>query len=260
MTGSGRLRRIGATIAMALLASSWLSAYQFSPLEQTFEPSGGGATSTYTIVNDSDDTIAVRISALTRDQDADGGETNSPATNYFSIRPANVLVGPQASQVVRVTYRGPRMTPNELAFRIKAEQVEYSKGRKAGGTRMFNFLYNYVTSAYIQPQRPTEKLSVSACRPVMVSETPEEGGEPVERKMLAVTIRNEGNVHQTLDTARLTVTDGDGRSVTLEGAGQLGPLYGMNILARKTVTLHIPFPEGISGEDGTQLEARLGGR
>lgn len=154
-----------AAIAMALLASSWLSAYQFSPLEQTFEPSGGGATRTYTIVNDSDDTIAVRISALTRDQDADGGETNSPATNYFSIRPANVLVGPQASQVVRVTYRGPRMTPNELAFRIKAEQVEYSKGRKAGGKRMFNFLYNYVTSAYIQPQRPTEKLSVSACRP-----------------------------------------------------------------------------------------------
>jgi len=78
MTGSGRLRRIGATIAMALLASSWLSAYQFSPLEQTFEPSGGGATRTYTIVNDSDDTIAVRISALTRDQDADGARPTAP--------------------------------------------------------------------------------------------------------------------------------------------------------------------------------------
>ena len=59
------------------------SAFQFSPLEQTFEPTGENAQKTYTIVNDSDDQIAISLSVLVRDQDADGNEVRSDASAQF---------------------------------------------------------------------------------------------------------------------------------------------------------------------------------
>src|SRR5690554_1711681 len=74
-------------------------AFQFSPLEQTFAPSGANSTKTYTIVNDSDDSIAVEISALTRDIDTAGREKNENATAYFSIVPSKVILRPQSSQI-----------------------------------------------------------------------------------------------------------------------------------------------------------------
>lgn len=77
-------------------------AFQFSPLEQTFAPSGVNSTKTYTIVNDSNDSIAIEISALTRDIDSNGKEKNENAAAYFSIVPSKVILKPQSSQIVRV--------------------------------------------------------------------------------------------------------------------------------------------------------------
>ena len=114
------MRKMVLTIMVTLFAVSSLAAYQFSPLEQSFQPSGAESTKTYTIVNDSNDSIAISISALIRDQDAQGNEVNSPADAYFSIVPNKLVVPPQSSWVVRVQYRGPRTVTNELSFRLKA--------------------------------------------------------------------------------------------------------------------------------------------
>ena len=50
-------------ILMALTVFS-VFAFQFSPMEQTFESSGANAQKTYTIVNDSDEDIANSVSLL----------------------------------------------------------------------------------------------------------------------------------------------------------------------------------------------------
>src|SRR5690554_3499243 len=94
---SGSMRKMVLTIMVTLFAVSSLAAYQFSPLEQSFQPSGAESTKTYTIVNDSNDSIAISISALIRDQDAQGNEVNSPADAYFSIVPNKLVVPPQSS-------------------------------------------------------------------------------------------------------------------------------------------------------------------
>jgi fimbrial chaperone protein len=241
------VHRVG-ILVMVLFTSVLLtvSAYQFSPLEQTFSPTGADNTKTYTIVNDSDDSIAITITALIRDQDANGQEVNSPATNYFSIQPSKVIVKAQSSQVVRVQYRGPQTVTSELSFRIRAEQNDYNKGKQSTDKGMFNFLYNYVTSAYVAPSKTIEKVSVTK---VVVAED--------DAKQLVVTLANAGTVHQLLLNCILTVSDSLGNTVTLDTKEQLGDLFGMNILAKKTVTMKIPMPESISQGRGVSYKATI---
>jgi fimbrial chaperone protein len=236
------------SLLVSLLASSGLFAYQFSPLEQVFQPTGAESTKTYTILNDGDDSIAIEITALFRDQDEFGVEQNSPATAYFSIVPNKVIVKPQSSQIVRVQYRGPRTVTNELSFRLKAEQIPYSKGRSSTDKGMFNFLYIYTTSLYVVPSKTIEKVVVKSIVPSVM----EDGTEA-----LSITVANLGNVHQLLIDSILEVTDSRGNKVVLQGNEALEGFDGMNLLARKTVTKQVPWPEGLSRESGVTYKASL---
>ncbi len=161
------MKKVSIIVTILLLVGMFspLFAFQFSPLEQEFSPSGANSTKTYTIVNDSADSIAVEISALTRDLTKDGAELNESAAAYFSIVPSKVILKPQSSQIVRVQYRGPRTVPTELAFRLRAEQIPYTRGRATENRSMFNFLYVYTTSLYITPTRVSPKVDVLSAIP-----------------------------------------------------------------------------------------------
>ncbi|HPK64328.1 MAG TPA: fimbria/pilus periplasmic chaperone [Sphaerochaeta sp.] len=241
-------RSVLLTLVLGALLVTSVYAYQFSPLEQTFQPSGAESSKTYTIVNDSNDSIAISISALTRDQDAQGNEINTPADAYFSIVPNKLVVPPQSSWVVRVQYRGPQTVTTELAFRLKAEQIPYSQGRASTDKGMFNFLYIYTTSLYVQPSRVVESVAVRSLAPATL-----EDGSPG----LAVTVANLGTVHQLLIAATLEIRDNKGKTVLLEGQDALGSLDGMNLLARKTVTKTIPWPNGLSSGSGVTYQATI---
>ncbi len=243
-----RTKRIIALLLVGIVWICSLSAFQFSPLEQVFSPSGAESTKTYTIVNDSDDSIAIEISALTRDQDEFGNEINATAAAYFSIVPAKVIVKPQSTQIVRVQYRGPRTVTNELAFRLRAEQIPYSQGKNSQDKGMFNFLYVYTTSLYVNPSTPIERASVQKVAPVAA----EDG-----TTMLAVTVINTGNVHQLLIDAQLVVTDSVGNVITLKGSEMLPGIDGMNLLAKKTVTKNVPWPSALAQGDGVTYKATL---
>jgi fimbrial chaperone protein len=225
-----------------------LFAYQFSPLEQVFGPSGAESTKTYTILNDGEDSIAIEISAMFRDQGELGEEINTPATAYFSIVPNKVIVKPQSSQIVRVQYRGPKTVTNELSFRLKAEQIPYSKGKESTEKGMFNFLYIYTTSLYVAPSKSIKNVQVKTVAPSVS----EEGAET-----LAITVSNLGNVHQLLITSVLEISDSKGNSVVLEGVEALAGFDGMNLLAKKTVTKQIPWPDQLSRDPGVTYKTKL---
>lgn len=218
---------------LSILACATLSAFQFEPLVQSFDVSGADATRTFTITNDSDDIIAVVVSALVRTQDGEGNEVNSDASRYFNIQPARILIQPQSSQIVRVQYRGPRTVTRELSFRIVAEQIPYSQGRIASSGSMFNFLYVFRASAYVLPSQIQESVRVGALQ---------DNGDGT----LAVTLVNNGNVHQILYDCQLTIRDAQGASVTLSGSDALPGISGSNILAGMTWTKDIPFPDGLA--------------
>ncbi|MEA5106510.1 MAG: molecular chaperone [Sphaerochaeta associata] len=241
-------KRVVLTLGLLLLLLSSVHAYQFSPLEQSFQPTGAESTKTYTIVNDSNDSIAISISALIRDQDAQGNEVNTPADAYFSIVPNKLVVPPQSSWVVRVQYRGPRTVTNELSFRLKAEQIPYSQGRASTDKGMFNFLYIYTTSLYVLPSRVVENVAIRS-----VAASTMDDGSPA----LGVTLANLGTVHQLLISAVVEIKDSKGNSVVLQGAEALPGIDGMNILAKKTVTKKVPWPEGLSRDSGVTYQATI---
>lgn len=220
-----------------------LFAFQFEPLTQSFTVSGAESMRTYTITNDSDQPIAITVSALIREQDAEGNELNSDATQYFSIQPAKAIINAQSSLVVRVQYRGPKTVTRELSFRIKAEQVPYSQGRTSTNQSMFNFLYIYNASAYVTPSRITERVAVSK---VAAGVTPD---------TLAITLTNAGTVHQILNEAIITIQDALGNTVSLTGVDALPGISGNNILAGKTWTKEVPWPAGL--EKNSQYRATI---
>lgn len=237
-----KLNFLGSLILLLAACCSPLFAFQFEPLVQNFDVSGPDATKTFTITNDSDDIIAVVVSALVRTQDAEGNEVNSDASRYFNIQPSRILIQPQSSQIVRVQYRGPRTLPQELSFRIVAEQIPYSQGRTSSSGSMFNFLYVFRSSAYVLPSEIRENVAVAGVV---------DNGDGT----LAITLTNNGNVHQILYDAQLTLQDASGNTVTLSGSDALPGISGSNILAGATWTKSIPLPEGLEG--GSSYRASL---
>ena len=233
-----KIHRIGiVAIWLMVFSVASLFAFQFSPLEQEFSPSGANSTKTYTIVNDSDDSIAVEISALTRDMDRTGKEINASAPAYFSIVPSKVIVKPQSSQIVRVQYRGPKTVPTELAFRLRAEQIAYSQGRTTEGQSMFNFLYVYTTSIYVTPVRTVAKVVVEKAMPSVAADG---------RQVMSLTISNTGSVHQLLNSATVEVVNSATRQSVLYEGDALGVVNGLNLLAGKTVAVEVAWPENMA--------------
>lgn len=251
------LKKILCTSLFLLIFSvAQVFAFQFSPLTQSFDPTGPGSTKTYTIINDSDDSIAIQISALTRSQNAsDGEEVNTPASQYFSIFPQKTIVKPQSSQIVRVQYHGPTTVTSELSFRIKAEQLPYSQGKNSNQDSMFNFLFVYTTSAYVTPSQIIENVKIRKIEPsTKVVETKNDDGTVDKNTVetMAITLSNLGTVHQSLMDAVLVVEDSNGNRVKLSGSTQLEGLISTNILAKKTITRSIPWPDALSRDDGVK--------
>jgi fimbrial chaperone protein len=246
-------------ILMVFVASANLFAFQFSPLTQEFDPSGAGSAKTYTIVNDSDEPIAIQISALTRSQDSENGdEINTPADNYFTIVHPKTIVQPQSSEIVRVLYKGPKTVSSELAFRIRAEQLPYSQGKNTDNNSMFNFLYVYTTSAYVKPSSVVENVLVRRVAPsTTIQQVEDADGNTVDKEVetMAVTLSNLGTVHQSLTDVTLIVSDSTGNTVKLEGSEQLAGLLATNILAKKTITKQIPWPSSLSREAGVKYRS-----
>ena len=214
-------------------------AYQFSPLEQVFQPTGAESQKNYTIVNDSDDQIAIELAVYIRDQDADGNEVRKKTTSEFRILPTDkIIMQPQSTQIITVKYMGSQTVTVEKSYRLVASQLTYSQGKNQTSQSMFNFLYVYATSLYVVPSAESNgTVQISTIKAVK----DEEGN-----RLMSITFQNRKNVHQILRELVLTVKDSGGNVIELSGAEQLPGVDSMNILARKTLTKTIPWPEGLA--------------
>ena len=226
------MKRLFASLVLFVLVSITFFAYQFSPLNVTFEPTGGGSAKVYTIVNDSDSPIAIEVSAVKRSITIDGEEYNEDASAYFTIQPSKMIITPQSTQLVRVQYRGPRTVTEELSFRIISEQIPYSTGAKSEGEgQMISFLFVYSTSAYVQPGKIVEKVASSA--------TINEDGK------LEIRIDNKGSVHQLLNDLSITVKGNKGGTYTLTDE-DMGAIKGSNLLCGASLRIVMDISSSLS--------------
>lgn len=203
-------------------------AYQLSPLNVTYDPTGSNSQKVYTIVNDSDSPIAVELKAVKRNIDIDGTESNDDASAYFLIQPSKMIIKPQSTQLVRVVYRGPRTVTKELNFRIISEQIPYSVGvSQPESGQMISFLFVYSTSAYVKPSRIVEKVSATAV-------------ENADGK-LEITFENNGSVHQLLNNLSVTVNGGSGSYLLTDE--DMGNIKGNNLLTDSKLRIVMDMPE-----------------
>ena len=225
------MRRALASVLVLLFISSALMAYQLSPLNVTYAPTGADSAKVYTITNDSDSPIAIEVTAEQRIIDLDGNEVNQDGSAYFSIQPSRMIIPADTTQLVRVQYRGPSTVTRELSFRIVAEQIPMPRGaQEAESGQMISFVYS--TSAYVKPSRIVESVSTSVSRN-------DEG-------KLEVILENTGSVHQMLNSLSITLHGDDGSSYVLT-EDELAPVSGKNLLTNSRLRTVIGIPASLRG-------------
>ena len=221
-----------AAVLLLLLIPFTLMAYQLSPLNVTYDPTGAGSAKVYTIVNDSDSPIAIEVRAEQRIIDIDGNEANQDGSAYFSIQPSRMIIRPDSTQLVRVQYRGPQTVTRELSFRIISEQIAMPRGAQEGESgQMISFLFVYSTSAYVKPSRIVESVSPS------VSVT--------DDGQLEIILENTGSVHQMLNSIQIVLTGDNGAEYTLTEE-ELAPLSGQNLLTDSRLRTIIAWPAALA--------------
>ena len=230
-------------VAALTLCVSPASAFNLIPMSADMTPAGAEASTTFRVVNSTDQPIAVQISMHTRKMDLDGSDILEDAEDDFLVFPPQMVLNPKESQVVRLKWIGTQTPTTEIAHRIIAEQVPVQLTRVEPGRGNINVLIRYLGSVYIVPKGVKPEVEVE-----QISTVKNDDGT----RQLEVTCVNRGGAHTLLRDAELTVNSG-GNSVTLTGE-QLASLLGANVLAGAKRRFYLPWPEGLT--DGP-LEASL---
>ncbi len=222
-------------ITLLVCVATSLSAFQFTPISKDFDPNGLGARQTFRVINNSDKTIGVQISALTRDMDLYGDETLEDASEYFSIYPKQVVVRPDSYQTIRVQWKGPAEVDDELSFRIEAEQLPLNFNQATEGANL-NILLVYRGTMYIVPEEISYDLRMLSIKSHIDSEG---------NMFIAIEMQNDGNTHQIMYRPEFTITSYSGDIATSEVTlfqEELEGFAGENILAGQRRIFLVPWP------------------
>ena len=139
--------------------SPTLSAFGLKPLFASLAPTGAGAEHVFRVANTGDKPIAVQFNMTTREQRADGTESQQSADDSFLVYPPQAVIAPNKTQKVRVQWLGKQNPSKELAYRFIAEQVPVNLSKdKSTGVQM---VMTVIGSVYILPKGTAPKLSIN---------------------------------------------------------------------------------------------------
>lgn len=228
-----------AGLITAFGAPAVASAFAFQPSVMEFTLADQQLSKTFTAANTGDTKVAVQVSAHARSTDIEGKET-LPATDHFSIFPKQLILGPNESKTVRVTYTGPKPLAKETAYRIVAEQLPVDlKAVKAAGTNL-KFLIKYQTSVYVVPARARAKIIVESAKTIADTST----GQQLE-----LVFRNDGDAHKVLTGAKVILRDSKNPKTQIPlAAASAKTLETVNVLAGEKRRVLLPWPGGAPTE------------
>ncbi len=209
-----------------------------TPFKVRMEPTGYQSSQLFAVENDSDRKIAVELTAVTRDVDADGHETNADASADFSIYPSQVIVEPHSSKSVRVQWNGPAQVPTEKAYRLIAEElpVDLDPGHDVSAVR---FLVQYRCALYITPPQAKSDVHMTT--------------HAVDGHTLRFTLDNDGTAHSLIKNFALVLTDGAGRTHELSDPKVLERVNSEVLMpgAERRFSVLLPADAGVDIKDVT---------
>lgn len=229
------------TLTTVLLLSGVRTAlaFQFNPLSQVFTPTGSDSTQSYEIVNDTDEPIAIEVSAVSSEINLTGEESFTDAEDDFLVYPPQMILAPNEVQTVRVTWLGNPAPTQELTYRLIAEQLpinlldpEAEVPTQTHGEITLTF--RYIASVFIRPQDVAPEVSLVSVEPTVT-----DSGET----KLSVTLENQGNGNARLNDWQLELV-GQGQTVQLT-PGLAREIKGRVILPGHQRQFELTWPEGL---------------
>lgn len=200
------------TLATVLLFSSIRTAYAFqlNPLSQVYRPTGADSIKSYEIVNNTDEPIAIEVSMALSEMSLTGEESLISAEDDFLVYPPQMILSPDETQTVRVTWLGDPNPAQELTYRLIAEQLpinlldpEAIVPPQPRGEIKLSF--RYVSTVFIRPQGVSPNVSL-----VSVESAVDESDQP----QLLVTLENLGNGNARLNNWQLDLVS-QGQTIQL---------------------------------------------
>lgn len=216
---------------MAALTAGSLTAFQFQPITMDFQDSGAESIKNFQCSNNTEETIAIKISFYSRSINAEGQEQLEPAEEDFLAYPARMVLESGQNQSIRVQYRGEALQNQEKAYRIFVEQVpvDFQPENQGGLT----ILFRYIGSLYIVPENLKEKVELLSL----------ERMETSDGIKLGISIGNTGNTHSILQNVQLKLMQ-EGKEFLLNPEDLPG-INGINLLAGGTRYYQIDWPENL---------------
>jgi fimbrial chaperone protein len=214
-----------------------VKAFQLKPITMDFDPSGEGATRSFTVTNEGGDPIAVQMTITTRKVALNGEEVRDEVEDFI-IYPAQLVLLPGEVQIIRVTWAGDSDPKKELAYRIIGEQLPIDLDEKAAideSEGHFNILMRYIGAIYVVPPSVKAQLVVDT-----VEELKDEGGGNI----IALTVQNIGTKHIMLNEYDITLKgkqNGERLILSKEHIPNLGQANMLTGIKRRFM---IAWPEG----------------
>ena len=168
------------------------SAFKIKIIDSTLELDRGMNSTTATIVNDSENMIAIEASARVRRYNDDGSEDLELIADDLIIVPGQMIIPPNGEQVLNIRWTGPKTIEAEKAYRLLIEYVSIDEsklkgidpsGQKAGVV----INYRIGKSFYVKPKN-TQAKSISLTG---IQKFNQEGAEG-----LRLSFENIGTEHQ----------------------------------------------------------------
>ena len=216
------------------------ASFDFNPIIATLAPSGEASTVAFQVTNQDKVKIPVQITIYPRVPDVEGKEdyTDKAAEkieDQFRVFPNQLILEPNETRTIRVSWKGNQKLTTELPFRIIAEEipVDVSDPNKKYDKAVAHITIStrYIGSLYVTPNGVKPNLIVE----VKNSETANKG--------LELELINKGTAHQVVKNPVLKLKSiGTGKEITC-AADEIKDLMNQNIMPGMTRKFHLIWPK-----------------
>ena len=217
-------------------------AFKIKVIDSTLELDKGMNSTTATVVNDSENMIAIEATARVRQYNPDGTENLETIAEDLIIVPGQMIIPPNSEQVLNIRWTGPKTIEAEQAYRLLIEYVSISEdklkgidpdGKKAGVT----INYRIGKSFYVAPKNIKPNVNLTK-----VQQYNREG-----KDMLKLSFENLGTQHQVARVMNIQFTTATEESITVSFTkAELGS--SINFLATAERNVHLQLPEVLQGK------------
>lgn len=227
ISNSSRAAVMTAVLALACIVVAPVAAFQLTPMSAVIEPDAESPTVVFTVNNTNDAPIAVQLRVATRSILPDGTEINNDASDTLQVFPSQLVLRPDTSQTVRVRWIGSSTPPEELPFRLIAEQLPVNLNRQDEEESGVQFMLKYRATVYVRPPETAPEIVVDAVETDETDET------------VTIQISNNGSRHRLFSTGRIVLQRGESEAEL--PLADIEPFVTVNVLPGETRRVTVPL-------------------